>query len=238
MFDIKYMLASDYIKNKIPFILYKPNLNSLDRVIPYLSKTLGYNLLKIAISDLGLIVSVNDALHAVKEVVRYNIKDNYIIWIEDIGVVDCKDEFVRKVIELNNNNPIVFSCVDNMIFKSSLPFMHWDVYFAGSADVEMTYVQSYRCSTTIQSPVDLHFRVYSNIIKELVCAFKEAPEVLIEVKGNRLAPLSSLVLVSSLNIRKDEWLKVITNEKYVKHIDIVDCIKRGLTNPTPLIYNL
>lgn len=242
MIDANFIQACQFVGSNIPFFISKPDRNSYDVTVPYLSKQLNLPLVKVGVHDLGGEVNVNDALYLIGYVLTKDFDKTTLLWVEDISGIDNKIEFVKKIIEQtkkNTNTRIVFTGVGNYCkdMFGVLPILEWDTRY-NISDFSFTYVLPNQCETVLESPQDIHFRVYYNMWKELVSEFGVVPPAIIEVADYKMAPLSSGIQILSLCIKKGTPMKIMTRENYIKHTHLIDTIIKGLTKEVKICYNI
>ena len=228
--DFNLALATQYVKEKIPFLVLKPDHNSIDSAIPYLAEILNMNLVKIGIHDLGKGVKEIDAFNFIKEIIPHNTNKT-LFWVEDISGVDDKISLIHKTLELNKEAQIIFSgikehCLDVL---PVLPWLAWDTRYPSKTTCWLgTYITPNKNQTIISCTQDLHFRVYVNIIQCLMSAFGKVPSIWIEIADGRVAPINSIILLATLAIKKNDCINIITNTVYSTHKKIIECINEGL----------
>lgn len=228
--DEEYLQAENFIKTGVPFIITKSDLFSFDTTIPYLSYMLQIPLVKVGVHDIGDYSRETDATYFMRQITLYNPTKRTILWVEDISGVDDKVAFVKHVLEdtKNTNWVVVFTSVRNE--SLGLPVIEWDTKYS-LPDIPMTYVTKVHCNTVIEAPQDLHFRVYANIAFTLTKQFGCVPTSLLEVAGNKLAPLSSVILLAALCIKKGQPVKVITKLPFVRHEQFMYALIEGWKTP-------
>lgn len=243
--DKPFLTASNYLNNRKPFIIYKPDNHSLDTTVLHLAYGLFYKLVKIAIHDLGTIVTSDVGLLLVKEALSQEIDTPTIFWIEDISVINDKPKFVHDVIDLlkdNENIHIIFTGIKAHceFALQDLPSIEWDTYYDDSKYTQFTYLQPNQCSTTIMSPTTIHFRTVMNVVEVLQ---KEGngmlpyASVTVRVSGDRRASLVSIIGLVSLGIHKGDMIQITSPLPYKQHNELIDMIIEGLTKSLDVVYN-
>lgn len=243
MIDIKnnkgYLESSILLNNNTPFIILKPNMCSYDETIPYLAMTLGYELIKVGIHDIGCYVKHTDALSLIKESLLLKITGKTILWVEDISPVDDKALFIKRTLEMVNggNVFIIFTGVVDMCKElyGILPIIEWDENIPSIKQFLWKYITPSGCSTKIVAPQTLHFRVYSNIISELTREFGNIPDISI-ITENGNGRLDSIISSIKLCIKRGDTIQISTSCRPVKHESVIECILRGWSEPVGFIY--
>ena len=235
--DTGFLQACNFITQRIPFIIYKPDRVSYDTTIPYLSIRLNYKLVKIGIHDLGVRVLSNDALYIICEVLSNPINQHTILWVEDISVIVDKLDFINKVMELTRDNlniHVVFTGIPQYCrdIDGIFPSLFWDTEYNLHGEYQATYIKPNTCITTLEAPSRLHFRVYHNIYKCILENFGNIPNDVLIIKDKKEAPINSILSVGLLNINARDLVSISTHLPYIKHCDLIECINYGWAKPT------
>lgn len=230
--------AAAYVKDGVPFFVFKPEKDSFDTAIPYLAQQLSYSLIKVAIHDLGPITKAADALHLVRYVLDYGVRKPTILWVEDITVVDDKAKLISDVLQStkeNENIRVVFTCIKSQCedVVAKLPGLDWDPKYAVPA-FDFTQVFPDRCFTDIIVPQDMHFRVFTNAVEAITKELLSVPKFSIETTEGKQVDFSSIINVAALAMHKGDLVRVHSNEVYGKHAILVAALLAGWQKPVDL----
>ena len=116
-----------------------------------------------------------------------------------------------------------------------MPIVYWDADY-GLYEYEHLYVQPSKCHSQFVAPQALHFRVYMNIIYEVIRELNKVPDAQLEVEGNRGGILSSILQVSLLAIQKGQHVRLASNERFATHKILTDAIMRGWSKPVKTVF--
>lgn len=239
-----FLFASNFLRNHIPFLIYKPDLRSIDETVPYLAHKFNYKLIKIGLHDIGVCVKADLALYIVKDVLAVPIYEPTILWLEDISSIDDKISFIHRVNELitDPNYFIVFTGIKECCneLNGMIPTLEWDTHYPEVKNYHMTYIQPCRCSTVLDAPADLHFRTYMHML-DSIKSFITGPNALDNIifcTEQDSAQFSSIIRMSSLCIRKGTAVQVKTPFSYAQHTDFMGNLVEGWEKPVELIFGV
>lgn len=144
----KILLGAQYVINRLPFLVSVPSGNRFNTTIPYISKLVGFSLIKIGIHDLGDKIYNEDAVKYITEILEHlKIDKPTIVWLDDIGPIVFKKQLLEYItIAYGNmsNMSFVFSGASDTCFdiKDSVPCIDLDEDFSEYVKrLEFTYIR-------------------------------------------------------------------------------------------------
>ena len=229
--DYTLLQAEQYFINRTPFLIFKPDFNSFDQTVPLLCLRNKTKIIKAAMHDLGRIVPEKDAFSFVKQVLDYPIKEDTAFWVEDISTLDDKPAFIAHVIEAARRNTyfrVVFTAIERHCPRSllTIPFVSWDPDYSISIP-DHIYFHPVKSHSEFTVPQALHFRVYCNIISEIIQTLKYIPDATLEVDGGKIASLNSIIKCAALAIQPNTVVRLTTHENFATHKLLTDAIISG-----------
>ena len=236
--------VTNLLKKHAPVIIFKPEQDSRDTVVPYTADSMELPIIKIGLQNISHGLNIADALAVIDDVLKINPTKDVMLWVKDISVLlGDKLSFINEVMARTKDNKHWF-----VLFTGILPLCReledvvenvaWDTECPETTDAGKTYVRPDHCTSKVRAAQALHFRVYNNLLTAAREYLGEDPELMVSLsrkKDAEAVPFMSLIKVTSLAIQTDTPVYFTSNYPIEKHYGLINALLDAWEKPVPVV---